>query len=144
MYWTTLHIRLKKEEAETSKESLRQRRCELSEESDDTLYHCCGAALHRTMKLREETLSGNQDAGNCQRKRSPYCKRVLRELVRKDKSNISESLKNLDEGRLTFLRVEIIPFLRTVDREVCDYVTDANLRKYPLKNHFIGKTVLKE
>ena len=32
---------------------------------------------------------------------------ILRELVRKDKSNISGSLKNLDEGSLTFLRVEL-------------------------------------
>ena len=49
---------------------------------------------------------------------------ILRELVMKDKSDISNSLKNLDEGNLTFPRAELIPFLRSVDREVREYATD--------------------
>ena len=128
------HIRLKKAEAETSEESVRQRRCELSEESDDTLYRYCGAALHRMIKLREETLSGKPGRGELSKKRKPILQKeleILRELVMKDKSNIPGSLKNLDEGNLTFPRVELIPFLRSVDREVREYATDANFRKYP-------------
>ena len=58
---------------------------------------------------------------------------ILRELVMKDKSDISNSLKNLDEGNLTFPRAELIPFLRSVDREVRGYATDSNLTKYPSK-----------
>ena len=130
------HIRLKKAEAETSEESVRQRRFELSEESDDTLYRYCGAALHRMIKLRKETLSGKPGRGELSKKRKPILQKeleILRELVTKDKSNISGSLKNLDEGNLTFPRVELIPFLRSVDREVREYATDANLRKYPSK-----------
>lgn len=44
----------------------------------------------------------------------------------KDKLNIFGSLKNLDEGNLIFFRVELILFLRFVDREVCEYVIDVN------------------
>ena len=45
-------------------------------------------------------------------------------------SHILNSLKNLDKGNLTFLRAELIPFLRSVDREVDEYATDSNLKKY--------------
>lgn len=58
---------------------------------------------------------------------------ILQELVMLDKSNISESLKNLDEGNLTFPRKELIPFLKSVDNEVRAFATDVNLRKYPTK-----------
>ena len=55
---------------------------------------------------------------------------LICELILKDKSDISNSLKNLDEGNLTFPRAELIPFLRSVDREVDEYATDSNLKKY--------------
>ena len=56
---------------------------------------------------------------------------VICELVLKDKSDISNSLKNLDEENLTFPRAELNPFLRSVDREVHEYATDSNLNIYP-------------
>ena len=55
---------------------------------------------------------------------------LICELILKDKSDISNSLKNLHEGNLTFPRAELIPFLRSVDREVDEYATDSNLKKY--------------
>lgn len=55
---------------------------------------------------------------------------LICELILKDKSYILNSLKNLDKGNLTFLRAELIPFLRSVDREVDEYATDSNLKKY--------------
>ena len=55
---------------------------------------------------------------------------LICELILKDKSDISNSLKNLHEGNLTFPRAELIPFLRSVDREVDVYATDSNLKKY--------------
>ena len=58
---------------------------------------------------------------------------LLQELLMKDKSDIPSSLKNLDEGNLIFSRVEMIPFLRSVDNEVREFATDSNLRKYPPK-----------
>ena len=70
------------------------------------------------------------------KKRKPVLEKeleILRELVMKDKSDISNSLKNSDEGNLTFPRAELIPFLRSVDREVREYAIDSNLRKYPSK-----------
>ena len=52
----------------------------------------------------------------------------------KDKSDISSSLINLDEGNLIFQRAElIIPFLRSVDDEDREFATDSNLRKFPSK-----------
>ena len=58
---------------------------------------------------------------------------ILQQLVMKDKSAISSSLKNLDEGNLVFPRAEMITFLRSVDNEVREFATDSNLRRYPSK-----------
>ena len=58
---------------------------------------------------------------------------ILRELLMKDKSNVPESLKTLDEGNLKFPRTELLSFLKSVDNEVREFATDSNLRKYPSK-----------
>lgn len=52
--YTIIHERLKKAEtlAETVGEAALHARQELRGESADTLYHYCGAALHRMIKLR--------------------------------------------------------------------------------------------
>ena len=52
------HIRLKKAENEADEDSAGQRRRELPEESDDTLFRYCGAALQRMIKLRTEIRTG--------------------------------------------------------------------------------------
>ena len=130
------HIRLKKAENEADEDSAGQRRRELPEESDDTLFRYCGAALQTMIKLRTETLAGKQGRGELSKKRKPVLEKeleILCELVMKDKSDISNSLKNSDEGNLTFPRAELIPFLRSVDREVRGYATDSNLKKSPSK-----------
>ena len=54
-------------------------------------------------------------------------------LIMTDKSSISHSLKNLDEGNLLFPRMELLPFLKEVDNNVREFATDANLAKYPTK-----------
>jgi len=58
---------------------------------------------------------------------------ILQQLVMKDKSAISSSLKNLDEGNLMFPRAEMITFLRSVDNEVREFATDSHLCRYPSK-----------
>ena len=58
---------------------------------------------------------------------------LLQDLTMKDKSSISVSLQNLDEGNLVFPRTELIPFLRNVDENVREFACDANLQKYPTK-----------
>ena len=58
---------------------------------------------------------------------------ILQQLVMKDKSVISSSLKTLDEGNLVFPRAEMITFLRSVDNEVGEFATDSNLCRYPSK-----------
>ena len=132
------HVRLKKAEtsAETIGETAHHARHELTEESNDTLYRYCGAALHRMIKLRKETLAGKKGRGELSSQRKPIMEKeltILQELLMKDKSDITSSLKNLDEGNLIFPRAELIPFLRSVDNEVREFATDSNLRKYPSK-----------
>ena len=130
------HVRLRKTESETTREGINLRRCELSKESDDTLYRYCGAALQRMIKVRKETLSGKKGRGDLPKQRQPVMEKeleILQELVTKDKSTISSILKNLDEGNLLFSRAEMITFLRSVDNEVREFATDSNLRRYPSK-----------
>lgn len=128
------HVRIKK--AETESTGTYKARSQLCEESEDTLYRYCGASLHRMIKLREETLAGKKGRGELSDERKPVMTKelqILRELVMKDKSNIPESLKTLDEGNLKFPRTELLSFLRSVDNEVREFATDSNLRKYPSK-----------
>ena len=137
--YTVIHerVRFKKADAEaTAGEAAHQVRRQLREESDDTLHRYCGAALYRMIKLRKETLVGKKGRGELSNQRKPIMEReleILQELLMKDKSDISSSLKNLDEGNLTFPRSELIPFFRSVDNEVREFATDSNLRKYPSK-----------
>ena len=108
----------------------------LAVESDDTLFRYCGAALHRMTKLRKETLQQKKGRGKVSKERRPVMEKelqVLDKLTMKDKSGISQSLKNLDEGNLTFPRIELLPFLKEVDNNVREFATDANLARYPTK-----------
>ena len=117
-------------------EAAHHARHELREESDDTLYRYSGAALHRMIKLRKETLAGEKGCGELSKQRKPFMVKdltMLQELLKKVKSDIIPSLKNLDEGNLIFPRAKLIPFLRSVDNEVREFATDSNLRKYPSK-----------
>ena len=94
------HIQLKKS---TSTSELRNSR--LAVESDDTLFRYCGAALRRMIKLRKETLQQKKGRGKVSSERRPVMEKemdVLNALVMKDKSSLSWSLKNLDEGNLIF------------------------------------------
>ena len=89
----------------------------LSEESDDTLYRYCGAALQRMIKLRQQTLAAKKKQIKLSSQRRPVMEKdlqILEGLVIKGKSAISQSLKHLDKGNLTFPRVELISFLRSV------------------------------
>ena len=69
------HIRLKK--AKNADEALTHARVELPEETDDTLYRYCGAALHRMFKLRKETLAGKKGRGELSEKRRPSVEKEI-------------------------------------------------------------------
>jgi len=58
---------------------------------------------------------------------------LLTVLVMKEKSDISQSLKNLDEGNLVFPWMELLPSLQEVDSNVREFATETNLAKYPTK-----------
>ena len=127
------HIQARKEESTSEGSSTS---VQISKESDETLYRYCGAALQKMIKLRKETLAGQKKRVKISSKRKPIMVKelqILEGLVIKDKSGISQSLKNLDEGKLTFPREELITFLHSVDDEVREFATDNNLRKYPSK-----------
>ena len=88
------------------------------------------------VKLRKETLQQKKGRGKVSSKRRPVVEKeleLLTMLVMKDKSDISQSLKNLDEGNLVFPRMELLPFLKEVDSNVREFATDINLAKYPTK-----------
>lgn len=59
------HVRLKKTESEMAAEGISEGRCQLSKESDNTLYGYCGAAVCR-IKLRKETLPEKTEGEICQ------------------------------------------------------------------------------
>ena len=130
------HVRVTKTDSENTGEASNLTRNKLAEETDDTLYRYCGAALHHIIKLGNEALAGKKGRGVLSSKRKAVMEKevvILQELVMKDKSHISSSLKNPNEGNLVFPRNEMIAFLRSVDNEVREFATDANLRKYPSK-----------
>ena len=132
MVYSTIcsHMRQKKSQPTELRHSC------LAVESDDTLFRYCGAALHRMVKLRKETLQQKKGCGKVSSKRRPVVEKeleLLAMLVMKDKSDISQSLKNLDEGNLVFPRMELLPFLKEVDSNVREFATDINLAKYPTK-----------
>ena len=113
------HVRSRKEHstAESSSSSARQ----LSKESDDTLYQYCGAVLQRMLKLHQESLAGKKKRIKPSSEKRPIMTKeleILEGLVMKGKLGISQSLKNLDVGKLIIPREELIFFLHSVDNEV--------------------------
>jgi len=82
------------------------------------------------IELRKETLQQKKGRGKVSPERRPVVEKeleLLTLLVVKDKSDISQSLKNLDEGNLVFPWMELLPFLQEVDSNVREFATDTNL-----------------
>ena len=119
-----------------SNTTLDTRTSRLCTESDETLYRYCGAALHRMTKLRRETLQQKKGRGKVSRERKVIMElelNLLQDLTMEDKSSLSLSLQNLDEGNLVFPRNELLPFLRHVDDNIREFTCDSNLKKFPTK-----------
>ena len=75
------------------------------------------------IELREETLAGKKGRGELSGERKPVMTKelqILRELLMKDKSNIPESLKTLDEGNLKFPRTELLSFCGQRSSRICN------------------------
>ena len=84
------------------------------------------------IRLRKETLQQKKSRGKVSTERFLIMEKeleLLNTLVMKDKSSISASLKNLDEGNLIFPRIKPLPFLKEVDKNACEFGTDTNLAK---------------
>ena len=116
--------------------TLDTRTSRLCTESDETLYRYCGAALCRMIKLRRETLQQKKGRARVSREREGIMELeldLLQDLIMEDKSSLSPSLQNLDEGNLVFPRTELIPFLRHVDNNVREFTCDSNLKRFPTK-----------
>lgn len=106
--------------------TLDTRTSRLCTESDETLYRYCGAALHRMIKLRRETLQHKKGRGRVSRERKGIMELeldLLQDLKMEDKLSLSPGLQNSDEGNLVFPRTELFPFLRHVDEKVRMYVS---------------------
>lgn len=130
LIYKIIHDHIRKRKSDSTAED---NEVQLNQESDDTLYRYCGAAMHRMIKLRRETLAAKKNRVQLASKRRPLMVKelqLLEGLVMKDKSGLSQSLQNLDEGNLTFPREELLPFLRSVDGEVREFTNDKNLSKY--------------
>ena len=133
MVYCTIHSHIQQKKSISTSEL--KNSC-LAVESDDTLFRYCGAALHRMIKFRKDTLQQKRGRGKVSTERRPVMEKeldLLNTLIMTDKSSISQSLKNLDEGNLLFPRMELLPFLKEVDNNVREFATDANLAKYPTK-----------
>ena len=116
--------------------TLDTRTSRLCAESDETLYRYCGAALHRMMKLRRETLQEKKGRGKVSHERKGIMELeldLLQDLTMEDKSSMSLSLQNLDEGSLVFPIPELLPFLRRVDDNIREFTCESNLKKFPTK-----------
>ena len=134
MVYTCVHAHVQRRKTTASNPD--RMKSKLSPESEETLYRYCGAALHRMIKLRRETLQQKKGRGKVSHGRRGNMELeldLLQDLTMKDKSSISVSLQNLDEGNLVFPRTELIPFLRNVDENVREFACDANLQRYPTK-----------
>ena len=108
----------------------------LCTESDETLYRYCGEALHRMTKLQRETLQQKKGCAKVSRERKGIMElklNLLQDLTMEDKSSLSLSLQNLDEGNLVFPRNELLPFLRHVDDNIREFTCDSNLKRFPTK-----------
>ncbi|KAJ7374192.1 hypothetical protein OS493_007265 [Desmophyllum pertusum] len=131
MVYHIIHAQIQSKKSATTSEA---RTSKLNPETDDTLYRYCGAALHRMIKLRKETLKQKKGRAKLSSQRQPIMElelALLEELTMKDKSSVPQSLKNLDEGNLVFPRTELLPFLKQVDNNVREFTCDSNLSKYP-------------
>lgn len=108
--------------------TLDTRTSSLCTESDETPYRYCGAALHRMTKLRRETLQEKKGCGKVPSERKGIMELeldLLRDLKMEDKSSLSISLQNLDEGSLVFSIPELLPFLKRVDDNICEFTCDS-------------------
>ncbi|KAK2551623.1 hypothetical protein P5673_027386 [Acropora cervicornis] len=132
------HIRIRKEGSSPRGHSV------LGEESDHTLFHYYEASLQRMIKFWKKSLlvESSKAKGKMKRPKPSSSHRasiqerqskVVDCLILKDKSSISEHLKNLDEGNLAFPKNELSPWLRSVDTEVRQFASDSNLKKFPTK-----------
>ena len=134
MVYTKVHSHIQSRKSPTgTSETFASR---LSPESEETLYRYCGAALHRMITLRAETLEQKKGRAKVADEKKATMElelATLQELTMKDKSKIPSSLRNLDEGNLVFPRNEVIPFLRQVDDNVREFTCDSNLKRYPSK-----------
>ena len=134
LIYTCIHAHI--QGSKTAHTTLDTQASRLCPEADETLYRYCGAALHRMMKLRKETLEQKKGRGKVSRERKEIMQlelALLQDLTMKDKSILSQSMQNLDEGNLVFPKTELIPFLRRVDENVREFTCDANLKRYPTK-----------
>ena len=133
MVYHGIYAQIQRKKSATTSET---RNSKLNPATDDTLYRHCGAALHRMIKLRKETLQQQKGREKILSERRLIMKielELVEELTMKDKYKIPHSLRNLDEGNLIFPRAQLLSFLKKVDDNVREFTSYSNLSKYLTK-----------
>ncbi|PFX14947.1 hypothetical protein AWC38_SpisGene20862 [Stylophora pistillata] len=107
-------------------------------EDDVTLYRMSGAAFCQMIKLRKDTLSekkGKRKVTSQSRIDMELELDILEKLKESDKNSLSQALKLLDEGNLTFVKKDFLNFVRDADLTIREYVNERKLNKH--KNNFL-------
>lgn len=107
-------------------------------EDDVTLYRMSGAALCQMIKLRKDTLSekkGKRKLTSQSRINMELELGILEKLKESDKNSLSQALKLLDEGNLTFVKKDFLNFVRDADLTIREYVSERKVNKH--KNNFL-------
>ena len=102
----------------------------IQQDSDDVYFRFGGAALASMLHLRYDDL-----------KRAPKSKKdsiiaeikVLKSIECSDKSHIPEYLQYRDKGYMYFPKMCFIPFIRDVDKCVCELANEEAMKKYGSK-----------
>ena len=107
-------------------------------EDDVSLYRISGAALCQMIKLRKDTLSekkGKRKLTSDSRGQMETELDLLLQLKQPNKSHLPEALKLLDEGNLTFIKKDLLNFVREADLNIREYVNEKRLKKH--KGNFL-------
>ena len=107
-------------------------------EDDVALYRISGAALCQMIKLRKDTLSGKEGRRELtsERRTKMECElEILLSLRENDKSHLPNALRLLDEGFLTYVKEELLQFVREADMNIREFVNERKLKRH--KNNFL-------
>ena len=105
-------------------------------EDEVTLYRFSGAALHRMIKLREETIRSKKGRRTVTEESKEKMIMELDILLNlrmpeSQKSSLPKALQLLDEGGLVFFKSELLPVIQEIDMRTREFLNPQNAEKFP-------------